>query len=74
MFTRDEIDEIRNIRLWDIIVNASAVDPADIQRNVFFHLHGDVCPQKLQLNASGMDPCPYLTGYDYFRVSGRCLV
>lgn len=70
MFTNEEIEEIRNIKLWDLIVNASSVTPEEIQRNVFFHLSDDVCPQPLQLNATRMEPCPYLQGYDYFRV--RC--
>lgn len=69
MFSSDEIDEIRRIKMWDIIVNASSVAPEEIQRNVFFHLAEDVCPQPTQLNASNMDPCPYLQGFDYFRVS-----
>jgi len=69
MFTDEEIEEIRRITLWDIIVNASSVDPDDVQRDVFFHVSGDVCPQPRQLNASAMDPCPYLQGYDYFRDS-----
>ena len=68
MFTRDEIDQIMNITLWDIIVNASSVTPDEIQRNVFFHLDGEVCPQIGQLNGSTMEPCPYLSGFDYFRV------
>uniref|UniRef100_A0A2P2I0U3 NAD(P)H oxidase (H2O2-forming) n=1 Tax=Hirondellea gigas TaxID=1518452 RepID=A0A2P2I0U3_9CRUS len=69
MFTGQQIDEIRKMRLWDIIVNASMVASDDIQKNVFFHLDGDVCPQPLQLNATSMDPCPYLQGFDYFRDS-----
>ena len=69
MFTRDEIEEIRKVTLWDIIVNASSVAPDEIQRKVFFHRDGEVCPQPLQLNASTMEPCPYLKGFDYFRVS-----
>lgn len=69
LFTPEEIEEIRQIRLWDIIVNASDVDPEEIQRDVFFHLEGDPCPQPFQLNTSDMEPCNYLQGYDYFQGS-----
>ncbi|CAL4074334.1 unnamed protein product [Meganyctiphanes norvegica] len=65
-FTPDEIEEIRKVKLWDIIVNASNVSPDEIQRDVFFHKEGDICPQPLQLNASEMVDCLQLTGFDYF--------
>ena len=68
-FTQEEVDEIRKITLWDIIVNASSVEPNEIQRNVFVHKLGDVCPQPEQLNASHLEPCKFLEGHDYFSVS-----
>ncbi len=40
-----------------------------MQPNIFFWLSGDPCPQQAQLNASNMDPCPFLRGYDYFQGS-----
>lgn len=43
--------------------------PDYIQREVFFWNEGDPCPQAFQLNATHMEPCKYLTGYDYFEVS-----
>nr|BAM76968.1 dual oxidase [Penaeus japonicus] len=69
LFDADEIAEIRNVGLWDIIVNASGVAPGEIQRNVFFHLADDPCPQPAQLNTSDMELCVYLQGYDYFQGS-----
>ncbi|XP_047991381.1 dual oxidase isoform X1 [Leguminivora glycinivorella] len=66
IFTQDEIDELRHITLWDIIVNSTAVGPHDIQRDVFHWNAGDPCPQPYQLNASKLAPCKYLRGYDYF--------
>ncbi|XP_037789559.1 dual oxidase-like [Penaeus monodon] len=69
LFDADEIAAIRNVRLWDIIVNASGVAPEEVQRSVFFHLDDDPCPQPAQLNTSEMEPCVYMQGYDYFQGS-----
>lgn len=68
LFTPEEVEEIRKIKLWDIIVNASSVHPDEIQRDLFFFHPGDPCPQPGQLNASQMEHCQYLQGYDYFQV------
>ena len=67
IFTPAEIEEIRSITLWDVIVNASSVLPDDLQRNVFFHLEGDPCRQPKQLNATELPRCEYLKGYDSFQ-------
>lgn len=71
IFTRDEIEELRRITLWDIIVNSTSVGPGDIQRDVFHWNSGDPCPQPYQLNATKLAPCKYLKGYDYFEVRFR---
>ncbi|KAK6618258.1 hypothetical protein RUM44_002709 [Polyplax serrata] len=68
-FTESELTELRNIKLWDVIVNATDVQPNDIQKNIFFWLDGDPCPQPYQLNTSLLEPCRYLQGYDYFEGS-----
>lgn len=52
--------------LWDVIVNSTAVPPDAIQKNVFMWHEGDPCQQPLQLNATELEPCSYLQGYDYF--------
>lgn len=52
-----------------MIVNATDVQPNDIQKNIFFWLDGDPCPQPYQLNTSLLEPCRYLQGYDYFEGS-----
>jgi len=70
VFTPEEIAELRRVKLWDIIVNATDIEPDEIQRNVFFWNEGDPCQQPQQLNASILEPCPFLKGYDYFEVSG----
>lgn len=68
LFTDDEIAEIKKITLWDIIVNSTDVEAEDIQKNVFFWVDGDPCPQPQQLNATILEPCRHLGGYDYFEV------
>lgn len=68
MFTEDEIEEIRKVTMWDIIVNSTDIQPHEIQRDVFTFAEGDPCPQPAQLNTSQLEPCSYLKGYDYFEV------
>lgn len=69
IFTREEIEDLRRITLWDVIVNSTAIGPNDIQKDVFHWSEGDPCRQPYQLNASKLPPCKYLKGYDYFEVS-----
>lgn len=68
IFSKDEISEIKKITLWDVIINSTSIEPNAIQRNVFFWVKGDPCPQPMQLNISLMEPCKILSGYDYFEV------
>ncbi|KAH9629502.1 hypothetical protein HF086_015832 [Spodoptera exigua] len=68
IFTKEEIAELRQITMWDIIVNSTSLGPRDLQRDVFHWRAGDPCPQPYQLNASKLPPCKYLRGYDYFEV------
>lgn len=69
IFTQEEIKELRKITMWDIIVNSTSIPPNAIQKNVFYWMQGDPCPQPLQLNTSLLEPCKYLHGYDYFEVT-----
>ena len=69
IFTREEIEEIRKIRLWDILVNTTSIPPEAIQRDVFQFRLGDPCPQPGQLNSSQLEPCIILKGWDYFHGS-----
>lgn len=69
IFSKQEIEEIRNITLWDIIVNSTNIDHNAIQKNVFYWVQGDPCPQPMQLNVSLMEPCKIIGGYDYFEVN-----
>lgn len=57
------------MKLWDIIVNTTNIDPDSIQRNIFVWNDGDPCPQPYQLNSSMLEPCEPLQRYDYFQVS-----
>lgn len=66
VFTKDEIEAIRKIKLWDIIVNVSDIPIESIQKNVFMFKPGDPCPQPTQLNSSLLEPCSILPGWDYF--------
>jgi len=69
MFGKDEIEEIRRISLADVILNSTSITPQEIQSKVFFWIPGNPCPQPMQLNSTVLDPCKYLTGFDYFEVS-----
>ncbi|XP_046679008.1 dual oxidase isoform X1 [Homalodisca vitripennis] len=69
IFTEEEIEELRQITMWDILLNATDIQPGELQRDVFFFAEGDPCPQPFQLNTSQLEPCSYLKGYDYFEGS-----
>lgn len=69
IFLEEEIEQLREIKLWDVIVNASSVEPGEIQKNVFFWLDSDPCPQPKQLDSKEMPKCAYLRGYDSFQGS-----
>ena len=71
VFSQDEVETIRKVRLYDIILATTNISRNDIQEKVFFHTADDPCPQPLQLNASLMEPCRYLSGHDYFQVGTR---
>lgn len=66
IFTSEEIDEIKKITLWDIIVNSTSIHPGEVQKNVFVFKESDPCPQPFQLNASALESCMNLGTYDYF--------
>jgi len=69
IFTDEEIKSLRKLKLSDIILAVTDINRGDIQENVFFWLDGDPCPQPHQLNATEMEPCMFLKGYDYFQGS-----
>lgn len=71
LFSKEEIEVIRQVKLWDILVNASDIPPHAIQKEVFRFKEGDPCPQPTQLNSSLLEPCLIMLGqtWDYFRGS-----
>jgi len=73
IFTPEEIQKIREIKLHDIIVNSTGIQPPEIQREVFVWVDGDPCPQPMQLNASVLEPCSFLKGFDYFEVKSNLI-
>ena len=74
IFTPSEIEEIRRITLWDIIVNATAIKPDEIQKHVFFWMDSDPCPQPRQLNSSNMPECNLMQQQDAFQVGNFTIV
>ena len=68
MLSDEDIELIRNTKLSDIIKKVTTIGDEHIQKNVFNFKDGDPCPQPFQLNASQLESCPYLRGYDYFEV------
>ncbi|XP_044015108.1 dual oxidase isoform X1 [Aphidius gifuensis] len=69
IFTKFEIDDIRKVTFWDIIINTTTIEPDAIQRNVFAWINGDPCPQPEQLKGDKLDPCDPLKRHDYFEGS-----
>ena len=37
IFSKEEIEEIRDIKLWDVIVNSTSINEAEIQKKVSKH-------------------------------------
>lgn len=70
IFSEEEVEELRKITLWDVMVNSTGIPAGAVQRNVFQWREGDPCPQPVQLNTSLLEPCKHLDGYDYFEVIG----
>ncbi|XP_076326783.1 dual oxidase-like isoform X2 [Tachypleus tridentatus] len=66
IFTSEEVEKIRNLRLYDIIIRATDIQPGDIQKDVFVWKEGSPCPQPMQVNSTVLEPCIVLSGYDYF--------
>ena len=69
MLTDSEIDYFRSLKLSDVIKKVTTIADEDIQKDLFFFNEGDPCPQPVQLNASQLENCPFLRGYDYFQVT-----
>ena len=68
VLSEEEVEEIKSLSLADIIKQVTSIADDDIQNQVFEWKAGDPCAQPLQLNASNLEQCPHLKGYDYFQV------
>ncbi|XP_067356679.1 dual oxidase 1 [Channa argus] len=66
LFTEEEIQVIRNMTYYDVLMAVTTAEENDIQKNVFFWKDGDPCPQPTQLNESMLYPCTNATKLNYF--------
>ena len=69
IFSDEEIEEIRKIKLWDIIVNATNVLPDAVQKDLFLFHPDDPCPQPRQMTSKNLENCLILAGWNYFHGS-----
>lgn len=69
IFTKAEIEEIREITLFDIISNSTLIPEDSIQRDVFRFRPGDPCPQPKQLSSKQLKSCFTVKGWSYFKGS-----
>ncbi|XP_017728324.1 PREDICTED: dual oxidase 1 isoform X1 [Rhinopithecus bieti] len=70
LFSKKEIEEIRNTTLQDVLVAVMNVDPSALQPSVFVWHKGDPCPQPRQLSTEGLPACAPSIVRDYFEGSG----
>nr|XP_021528812.1 dual oxidase 1 [Aotus nancymaae] len=70
LFSKKEIEEIRNTTLRDVLVAVINVDPSALQPSVFVWHKGDPCPQPRQLSTEGLPVCAPYVVRDYFEGSG----
>ena len=69
IFSDEEIESIRAITLWDVILNSTSIQPDEIQQKVFFWMESDPCQQPKQLQTTDMKPCIFHKKFDYFQGS-----
>ncbi|CAG2200081.1 DUOX [Mytilus edulis] len=65
LFTEEQVEQIKNITLYDIIVNSTKLDTDHIQRDVFTVSQEMPC-KPLRISTSELEPCGSHHGYDYF--------
>ncbi|PNI75106.1 DUOX2 isoform 2 [Pan troglodytes] len=69
LFSKKEIEDIRNTTLRDVLVAVINIDPSALQPNVFVWHKGAPCPQPKQLTTDGLPQCAPLTVLDFFEGS-----
>ncbi|OTF70332.1 hypothetical protein BLA29_009342 [Euroglyphus maynei] len=65
VFSEEEIEEIRKIKLWDIIVNATNIPTDAIQKDLFLFRPDDPCPQPRQMTIVAV------VGYGVIKLNNR---
>ena len=66
LFTREEIDNFRQIKFSDVIRTALDFSSDDVQDDVFHWRAGDPCAQPHQASDAQMEACTPHRGFDYF--------
>uniref|UniRef100_U3BWH7 NAD(P)H oxidase (H2O2-forming) n=1 Tax=Callithrix jacchus TaxID=9483 RepID=U3BWH7_CALJA len=69
LFSKKEIEEIRNTTLRDVLVAVINLDPSALQPSVFVWHKGAPCPQPKQLTTDSLPQCAPLTVLDFFEGS-----
>ncbi|XP_069078431.1 dual oxidase 1-like isoform X1 [Pleurodeles waltl] len=70
LFTKEEIERIRNVTMHKVLVDVTYAESEDLQQNVFTWTTGDPCPQEQQIREELLPICTPLTVTDYFKGSG----
>uniref|UniRef100_A0A671NVC6 NAD(P)H oxidase (H2O2-forming) n=1 Tax=Sinocyclocheilus anshuiensis TaxID=1608454 RepID=A0A671NVC6_9TELE len=71
LFTEEEIQAIRNTTFHDVLLDVTSAEEGDIQRNVFFWVNGDPCPQPQPITSSDLHPCTKASSMSYFDNSSK---
>ncbi|XP_041465121.1 dual oxidase 2-like [Lytechinus variegatus] len=69
LFTEDEIEYIRSVTLWDVIINTTDIPDTMLQRDPFKLTANDSCFSNVEnasLKDKDLEPCVPLIIYDYF--------
>uniref|UniRef100_A0A671N5H5 NAD(P)H oxidase (H2O2-forming) n=1 Tax=Sinocyclocheilus anshuiensis TaxID=1608454 RepID=A0A671N5H5_9TELE len=71
LFTEEEIQAIRNTTFHNVLLDVTSAEEGDIQKNVFFWVNGDPCPQPQPIRASDLHPCTKASSTSYFDNSSK---
>uniref|UniRef100_A0A8C1VKQ7 NAD(P)H oxidase (H2O2-forming) n=1 Tax=Cyprinus carpio TaxID=7962 RepID=A0A8C1VKQ7_CYPCA len=71
LFTEEEIQAIRNTTFHDVLLDVTSAEEGDVQRNVFFWVNGDPCPQPQPITSSDLHPCTKASSMSYFDNSSQ---
>ncbi|KAA0724256.1 Dual oxidase 1 [Triplophysa tibetana] len=71
LFSEEEIQAIRNTTFHDVLLDVTSAKEGDIQKNVFFWVNDDPCPQPEPMKASDLYPCTQATSMSFFDNSNK---